>query len=50
MQHSLLRRRVAIRACFDVLLEQQVTPTSSSRILLNDVRASLLTSQPFVSH
>lgn len=48
MQNSLLRRRVAVRACFDVLLEYRLVPTSSSTIVLHDVRTSLLTSQPFV--
>lgn len=48
MQHSLLRRRVAIRACFDALLEYRLIPSPSSNITLNDVRSSLLASHPFV--
>jgi hypothetical protein len=48
MQHSLFRRRLAVRACFDVLLERRIVPTSLP-ITTNDASASLLRTQTFVS-
>ncbi|CAF1102665.1 unnamed protein product [Adineta steineri] len=42
MQNSLFRRRLAVRACFDILLERQVIP-SSSLTTTDDTTTSLLT-------
>lgn len=47
MQNSLFRRRLAIRACFDILLEHKIVPTSVP-ITSNDVTTPLLTSRQFV--
>jgi hypothetical protein len=47
MQHSLFRRRLAVRACFDVLLERRIVPTSLP-ITTDDTSASLLTTRTFV--
>ncbi|CAF4598020.1 unnamed protein product, partial [Rotaria sp. Silwood2] len=42
MQNSLFRRRLAIRACFDVLLESEVAPSSRTT---DDITSSLVTRQ-----
>jgi len=49
MQNSLFRRRLAVRACFDVLLERQLVPSSSSpTTTTNDITTTLLTHRMFV--
>jgi len=50
MQNSLFRRRLAVRACFDVLLERQLVPSSSSSptTTTNDITTTLLTHRMFV--
>jgi len=45
MQNSLFRRRLAIRACFDVLLDSKLVPSSS--ITTDDTKTSLIR-RPFV--
>jgi hypothetical protein len=44
MQNSLFRRRLAVRACFDVLLDFQLVPSSTT----NNTTTSLLTRRMFV--
>jgi hypothetical protein len=46
MQNSLFRRRLAVRACFDVLLKFEFTPLSSSTT--DDTSTLLLTRRSFV--
>jgi hypothetical protein len=48
MQNSLFRRRLAIRACFDVLLDSKLVPLSSSPTTTDDTKTSLLIRRPFV--
>ena len=43
MQNSLFRRRLAVRACFDILLEHEIVPSATS----NDPTTLLFTSQKF---
>ncbi|CAF1420605.1 unnamed protein product [Rotaria sordida] len=43
MQNSLFRRRLAVRACFDILLEREVAPSLRTT---DDITISLTTHQP----
>ena len=48
MQNSLFRRRLAVRACFNVLLEREIIPSSSPTTTADDLTTSLLTHRMFV--
>lgn len=48
MQNSLFRRRLAIRACFDVLLEYELVAAPSPPTTTDNSTASLLTRRTFV--
>lgn len=46
MQNSLFRRRLAVRACFDLLVEHETIPSARTT---DDTATSLVTRQLFVS-
>lgn len=47
MQNSLFRRRLAVRACFDILIGRELVPSTRTT---DDMATSLITRQPFVSN